>query len=404
MAATGDPRWVPYLLDLMGPGPYGLVRSQALDALPGLTGLAREERPIPAYLLYGEWARRHRIDPGTEYPAFKRSVYRSLDDDFDALLASVPDRVTLAAIQWGGVPVGGIPDLRAPARSGRDALGWADRARPDELVLGAEVDGEAVGYPVRVLAKHELANDAIAGRPVALAYCTLCRTAMLFDRRVGGTTLTFRTSGLLIDSNKVMVDDETSSLWRQLSGEAIGGPLTGSRLESLPVVTTTLAAWWDEHPTATMLELPEPWLANGDEGPVLVQYAYVPNGGPAGYDRIDGVWFPVLTPPAMPLRAEVVTMATPGAALALELGALRDAGPLVVDVGGDRFLVVPTPAGARAYAADAALALGPFSGPVDDGPAHATLADGRRLVRAPSGQSYWFAWYGAHPGTDWWPR
>jgi hypothetical protein len=80
----------------------------------------------------------------------------------------------------------------------------------------------------------------------------------------------------------------------------------------------------------------------------------------------------------------------------------------VLAVGDGTVVVVPTPAGARTYDATAVLApgaeveLAATAGAATE--QSVELADGTALPRIVSGQSFWFAWYGAHPDTDWWPR
>ena len=133
---------------------------------------------------------------------------------YEELLADVDDELQLAGIMWGGVRRGGIPELNDPLRlKAAEATFMTD----EELVLGAVVDGVAVAYPLRFLARHELANDTIGSVPVSVVFCTLCRSGWVFDRRADGRILDFETSGLLLDSNKLMVDRQTDSLWHHLT-------------------------------------------------------------------------------------------------------------------------------------------------------------------------------------------
>ncbi|NIR40918.1 MAG: DUF3179 domain-containing protein, partial [Actinobacteria bacterium] len=104
-------------------------------------------------------------------------------------------------------------------------------AEPGVLV---EVGSTARFYPLRILTRHEIVNDAVGGRPVVVTYCPLCNTALAFDPTVDGTVLRFGVSGLLRNSDLVMWDDATESLWQQITGEAIVGALTGTRLEPVP--------------------------------------------------------------------------------------------------------------------------------------------------------------------------
>ncbi len=63
------------------------------------------------------------------------------------------------------------------------------------------VRGDARAYPLQILIWHEIANDVIGGVPVAVTFCPLCNTSIAFDRRVGGRTLSFGTTGNLRNSD-----------------------------------------------------------------------------------------------------------------------------------------------------------------------------------------------------------
>jgi hypothetical protein len=72
-------------------------------------------------------------------------------------------------------------------------------------------------------------------------------------RTLRDTTFTFIVSGKLWRSNLIMQDKETGSLWSHLTGEALDGPMRGSRLEMLPAVQTDWAGWVREHPATKVL-------------------------------------------------------------------------------------------------------------------------------------------------------
>ncbi len=371
MGRSGDPRWAPYLLDLLR---FSTDENLTLDvrvALEAVTGEPRAATAREDYLSYGAWVFANAPDPGSSYRDWKESLYGSIDPDFEPLLAEVPEIRTVVQLQWGGVVKGGIPELNDPRRVPATEV---DFLEPDELVLGADFGDLEVAYPLRVMARHELANDTVNGRPVGLAYCTLCRTATAYERTVGDTVLTFRTSGLLLNSNKVMVDDQTSTLWQQLTGRAFAGPLTGTALEGHPVVTTTWSDWLAEHPESEVVAIPEAVPGGPD-------YDYTPGVAYRSYYEDDAVWFPVLdTPDVFPLKTEVATLVLGNDALAVEVSALITAGPQSFELDGTQVVAEPTPAGVEFY-----------------------RLDGTTRERLLSGQSFWFAWYGEHPDTDWWP-
>ncbi len=119
---------------------------------------------------------------------------------------------------------------------------------PEHLVIGVEINGDARAYSVPLLSRHEIVNDEIGGVPVAVTWCPLCFSALVYERTVGDQLLEFEVSGLLLNNNLVMVDRQTDSLWPQSRGAAIQGPLSGERLTFRSSVITTWAAWRDQFP------------------------------------------------------------------------------------------------------------------------------------------------------------
>ncbi|MBA3264370.1 MAG: DUF3179 domain-containing protein [Thermoleophilaceae bacterium] len=104
---------------------------------------------------------------------------------------------------------------------------------PSEPVLVASVGRSARAYPLQILVWHEIVNDRLGGRPIAVTYCPLCNSSLIFERRVGGRTLEFEVSGVLRHSDLIMYDRQTESWWQQLTGRAVVGRLAGARLRAL---------------------------------------------------------------------------------------------------------------------------------------------------------------------------
>lgn len=374
--AAGDLRYAAHLLDLVRIGYSNTAAELALDALADLSGIPRTHRLNDEYLTYGQWVLEQAPEPPDRYAEFKAALYRQMDDDFVPLLLATMERRTLAGLQWGGVAVGAIRELNAPARVQMERVAWS---QPEEAVFGVVgVNGSALAYPERILARHELANEEVDGVPVSVSFCTLCRSARAFDRRVAGRTLSFRTSGLLLFSNKVMVDNETSSLWQQLTGRAIAGPLLGHQLIELPIETTTWADWQRRHPASEVIDRPAPTVVDPETG-AFVGYDYLPDRALAPYFASPDLWYPVLaTPPVFPLKEPVATLALDGAFLAVSIDAMAEAGAVKIDVGDRVVIAEAAPRGVR----------------------FTDATDGTTL---PAGQSFWFAWFGLHPDTAWWP-
>jgi hypothetical protein len=127
-----------------------------------------------------------------------------------------------------------------------------------ERVFGVSLGGEHRAYPLRYLSWHEMLNDTVGGVPLTVSYCSLCGSGIAFSAKApDGGRRTFGTSGLLYRSNKLMVDRETSTLWVQMTGEAVLGPLAErqARLDLLPMTLTTWGAWRALHPDTSILQL-----------------------------------------------------------------------------------------------------------------------------------------------------
>ncbi len=407
MGASGDPAWVPYLIDMLRIYGAGGVVEPIAASLASLTG-----EPIPEdirliYSTYGRWMHREEPIPadlasgGQEYIAWKSLLYSQVDLAFAELILQIDDPILASQIQWGGVRRGGIPELNAPATV---SVAQADWMIDDELTFGAVVNGEVRAYPHRILDHHELANDTLGGEPVALANCTLCRTGILFSRRVGDRILIFQSSGLLWNSNKVMVDIETDTLWNQLTGEAIAGPLKGTVLDRFPITVTTYGEWIAEHPDTAVLDIPTRSSASrgGNEVTGGANFSYQPGDAYAEYYAIPDLWYPAAEVPDVFADKDLMaTLDLDGKQLAVGVDALAAAGPQAFTVAGQTVVAVPTDGGARFYG-------GPVAGGLvlvveDAGEDTLVLADGSELVRLQSGHSFWFAWYANFPDTAWWP-
>jgi hypothetical protein len=387
LGETGDDRWVPYLIDLMRLAGGGESLGRINGSLAALTGIPVPEPPTDGLRVYGSWMYEAAVDPGPEYVGWKADLYGLIDGEFTELLAQVDDPVLASRLQWGGVVRGGIPELDHQDTSSVDG---APHMTPDELTFGAVVNGEARAYPHRVLDHHELANDTLGGEPVALVNCTLCRTGILYSRLVDGRLVEFETSGLLLNSNKVMVDRQTNTLWEQLTGIAIAGELQGTELDRHFITVTTWADWVAEHPDTDVLTIP------GFPG-----YSYEPGDAYAAYYAAGDVWFPTFdVPDVFADHEEMGTVVLDGVPFAVSVAALGEAGSQAIAVGERAVAAVPTGGGVRFYDITGAPGVDLTDAVAGE---EALAAGGDDHPRLQSGHSFWFAWYGDYPDTGWWP-
>ncbi|MFN8287787.1 MAG: DUF3179 domain-containing (seleno)protein [Chitinophagales bacterium] len=123
----------------------------------------------------------------------------------------------------------------------------------ERLVLGITVGGESRAYPLNIIAYHHEIRDSIAGRPIIVTYCSVCRTGRVFSPIVNGKVETFRLVGM-DQFNALFEDSETKSWWRQATGECVAGPLKGSCLQEIPTQQTTLAVWESMYPATLVLQ------------------------------------------------------------------------------------------------------------------------------------------------------
>ena len=131
-----------------------------------------------------------------------------------------------------------------------------DRLRTKDLVVGVVIDGEAKAYAFEVLTEQPVVNDSLGGSNVLVVFDAETSTGNTFSRELDGRTLEFRLSEGASDGGLLMVDGETGSEWRLLTGEAVSGPLMGTRLEQIPSNYSFWFAWKDWHP-ATGLFAPD---------------------------------------------------------------------------------------------------------------------------------------------------
>ena len=218
------------------------------------------------------------IIPHSGYAAFKRRVFLRIDPNFEVFLKPRYLRrdkmkIRLEEITWGGVAKDGIPSLDNP-----DLIeaAKAHYLKPGDLVFGVSINGDARAYPLRIMGWHEMFNDVIGGVPLALAYCTLCGSGILFETKVKGRAkpFVFGSSGFLYRSNKLMFDRQTHSLWNQFTGAPVVGPLVGSGivLKQRPVVITPWQEWVARNPQTRVLSLNTGHSRNYGSGVVYSDY------------------------------------------------------------------------------------------------------------------------------------
>lgn len=289
----------------------------------------------------------------------------------------------------------------------------ATRLAPGALVLGValpEPSGtvRARAYPIRFLGYHHQIRDQLAGAPVMVTYCTVCRSGRVFSPLVDGEVESFRLVGM--DRwNALFEDSQTGSWWRQATGEAVAGPLAGRRLAEIPSRQMTWAAWRQLHPESDAMA-PDPRFAERyarmegfEEG---TNRSRLTGRDPESWREKSWVVGVLAEPEGSAARAFDWNELVRERALVDRMGEL----PMVLLLGGDG-------ATFRAYDArldggERSVALAPLAGDPErfrdpatgtvwslDGRALSGPDAGRALAPLPAYQEFWHSWRSFRPQT-----
>ncbi|MEN3334421.1 MAG: hypothetical protein V7641_3786 [Blastocatellia bacterium] len=159
--------------------------------------------------------------------------------------------INLDDLDSPGMAKDGIPAIDRPNyETIKQAGAWLGEREP---VITLQINGVSRAYPMQILIWHEVANEVIGGVPVVVTFCSICHSAIVFDRRLDGRTLSFGVSGFVHGANMVLYDRETKSWWQQFTGRANVGDLTGSRLQRLPAQIISFAEFAAAYPRGQVL-------------------------------------------------------------------------------------------------------------------------------------------------------
>lgn len=160
-------------------------------------------------------------------------------------------QVDFSEILVGNPTKNGIPSVTDPTMESIEEAGsWLGERSP---VIALAIDGEARAYPLAILMWHEIANDEIAGMPVAVTFCPLCNSSITYDRRVKGKALDFGVSGLLRNSDLIMFDRQSESWWQQLTGEGLVGEYAGVLLDIVPSQVIGFSRFAERYPDGLVM-------------------------------------------------------------------------------------------------------------------------------------------------------
>ena len=164
----------------------------------------------------------------------------------------------------GGPSRDGIPSIDEPKFI---AANQATYLKPKDRVLGVFINGEARAYPIRILNWHEIVNDKIKGKGIVVTFCPLCGSGVVYAADIAGKTYQFGVSGLLYNSDVLLYDRQTESLWSQILSKGISGKMVNKDLQILPSSHTSWQSWRQKYPKTKVLSKDTGFDRNYDQTP-----------------------------------------------------------------------------------------------------------------------------------------
>ena len=279
----------------------------------------------------------------------------------------------------------------------------------DELVIGLVGEHEQRAYSTWQLDRHEIVNDVFDGRPVAVTWCPLCGTGVVYSRQIAGQVLTFGVSGMLFRDGLVMYDRETDTLWTHIDGHAVRGTLRGHVLEIVPSIHATWKEWKALYPQSVVLkkqgDLRSSYESyNRDSRRLGILGRRLRDARLPGKERIIGVRSGggATAFVEKDVRAAQIVEAQVGSLPVVLVAAAKDLPVVTFDrrvagrvlsfrlVEGDPTVVEDRETGSRWSLAQGQAVTGALKG--------------SKLTRATAYPAFWFGWQGYFPSTEIWTK
>ena len=281
------------------------------------------------------------------------------DNGFDLDNSLVPQ----AEIHAGGPAKDGIPAIDRPLWIAAADATFLDN---DARVLGLDYRGKQRAYPIQIMNWHEIVNDTVVGKRVLITFCPLCGTGMAFEVAAADEVDGFGVSGLLYNSDMLLYDRSTDSLWSQIERKAISGPRVGEHLQQIPLQVTSWADWRRRYPATRVLSRKTGYSRDYDRDPY------------AGYSSSSSTYFPVpKVDPRYHPKEQVIGLMLDGQARVWPFAELSKLSSPVTDRFAGRSLLIHFDAANRS--------------------ARISDSEGRLL---PATTGFWFAWMAFHPDSS----
>lgn len=187
--------------------------------------------------------------------------------------------IPIDEILSGGPPKDGIPSIDSPLFFD---INSAQKNLPlDSKAIIVEYQNEIKAYPLPILNWHEIVNDTIGDKKITITYCPLCGTGVVFERTLDKKNFDFGVSGLLYQSDVLLYDRQTNSLWSQLMRQAVTGEMKGKKLVLYPSKLLPLFDYLKKNPSTKILSTKTGHVRDYNKSPY------------GNYSSSDSLYFPV---------------------------------------------------------------------------------------------------------------
>lgn len=263
----------------------------------------------------------------------------------------------------GGATMDGLPAINEPAF---ESVAAADQYLDDNgSGVMIERGGRYRFYPFQILVWHMIVNDVFGGDAMAITYDPLSEVVSVFERTLSNEVGVFTVSGKLYNSNLLMHEAISDSLWSQALGQPIVEEKTDVKLVRVPSLTTTWKQFKRVHPNSQVLSRQTGAVRDYTQNPY------------AQYQSSHATWFPVSHHDDRLNTKEMVFGYDGGdAQKAYTKDVVREKGTITDEVGGEQIVVY--------WDADYETVRG------------LTLIDEQPIIMTPS---YWFVWAAMYPKT-----
>ncbi|MGE3314374.1 MAG: DUF3179 domain-containing protein [Planctomycetaceae bacterium] len=421
-----DPRFIPVLIEMLvaneaeislaGAGTHNHIKSLEQLADRNFRNEAQAVQRMAEF--WKKWYLSTDIEPPPGFVGWKGRLLSRYDPFFSRLLRNESE----ASVRVEEIHAAGARRVVGPALNKPKFISAAEATQfvSTEPVIGVRINGESRAYPQRIIDWHQAVNDVVSGIPVSITCCGLTGTAICFNRQgPKGQLLTLNSSGLVYRGNELLYDDETHSLWCQITGRQVVGEESDEAFElsSFPVVISSWGEWKEEHPDTRVLSTDtgfrrnyEPGAARGRyfEAPETVFPPYQPDDSLPAKTRVFGLFSAdEKSTKAYPVSALVKTRVINDTVGETPYVLVSTNGELTVDWK-RRNGVTRYPAGAeiRAYrregetfqvSDDSETVLDSRGARWDITEEALVGPDNRKLARVPGVHAFWFGWHAFHP-------